>query len=217
MSKDKKSKAKSKSKLNYFDAFSKQAEYACKEADLLDEVIENFTTAEAIQDYLPRAHQIEHDADVVNHEILTAIDVDFITPIDRDDIITLAQALDDIVDSIEDVIQRFYMFDVHFMHHDAAGFSKLIRKECNALSVAMEEFHNFKKSGTFRKSIIKVNDIEEEADGFYVEMMRNLFTVDRENPTRVIVWMEIFERMEDCCDNGERVADTMSSILLKNS
>lgn len=210
-------KAKSKSKLDYFDAFKRQAEYACKEAELLCEVVDNFTTAEAIEQYLPRAHDIEHDADVVNHDILTAIDVDFITPIDRADIIQLAQALDDIVDSIEDVIQRFYMFDVHFMHHDAVSLAKLIHKECEALHTAMEEFYDFKKSSTFRKNMIKVNDIEEEADSLYVEIMRRLFTVDRENPMRVVAWMEIFERMENCCDSGERVADTMSSILLKNS
>ena len=74
---------KSKSKLDYFQAFKKQAEYAVKEADLLIEVIQNFTTAEAIKQDLPRAHEIEHAADGVYYEILAAVDVDFITPIER--------------------------------------------------------------------------------------------------------------------------------------
>ena len=107
-----------------------QAQAAHDEAGVLVEVAENFTTADAVSEYLPRAHKIERDADELNHAVMRAIDVDFITPFDREDIIILtASALDDIVDGIEEVIQRFYMFDVHFMHHnDVIPMAKLLEK-----------------------------------------------------------------------------------------
>ena len=197
---------KSKSKLDYFQAFKKQAEYAVKEADLLIEVIQNFTTAEAIKQDLPRAHEIEHAADGVYYEILAAVDVDFITPIEREDIIALAQRLDDVVDSIEDIIQRFYMFDVHFM-----------QRSCEGLMEVMEDFGDFKKSDKFKEGLAIANEMEEAADDIFVEVAHGLFTKESDHPMRAMVWMEIFSRMERATDRCMEVADTMSSIVLKNS
>ena len=85
-----------------------------------------------------------------------------------------------------------------------------------ALDKAMEDFRNFKKSKMFKQLIIGVNDYEEEADQLYMTVIRKLHTHDRENPMRVLVWSQIFDRMEKCCDPCEHAADTMNSILLKN-
>lgn len=208
---------KSKSKLDYFQAFKQQADFAVKEADVLIEVIENFTTAEAIKAELPRAHSIEHSADEVYYQILAAVDVDFITPIEREDIIALAQSLDDVVDSIEDIVQHFYMFDVHFMHEDAIKLAQLIRKGCVALRDCMEDFGNFKKSDEFKAGIHVANEVEETADSLFVEISHGLFTAESDHPMRAMVWMEIFRRMERATDRCMEVADTMSSIVLKNS
>ena len=188
-----------KHKFDYFDAFEKQSAMAVKEAELLIEAIESFTEAEDLRGIMDRAHQIEHEGDEVNHAIFK-----------------LSQYLDNIIDYIEDVMQRFYMYDVHFMHHDAEEFACLIKKSCVALDKAMVDFRNFKKSKTFKQLIVDVNTDEEEADRRYLKVIRKLHTEDNDNPMRVLVWSQIFDRMEKCCDACEHVADTMSTILLKN-
>ncbi len=165
---------------------------------------------------MERAHELEHKGDEINHAIFKTVATDFITPIEREDIINMSQYLDNIIDYIEDVMQRFYMYDVHFIHHDALEFAHLIKKSCVALDKAMEDFRNFKKSKMFKQLIIDVNDYEEEADQLYMTVIRKLHTHDRENPMRVLVWSQIFDRMEKCCDSCEHAADTMNSILLKN-
>ena len=205
-----------KHKFDYFDAFQKQSEVAMKEADLLIEAIENFTEAEDLRSIMERAHGLEHEGDEINHSIFKTVATDFITPIEREDIIELSQYLDNIIDYIEDVMQRFYMYDVHFMHRDALEFANLIKKSCEALDKAMEDFRNFKKSKTFKQLIIDVNTYEEEADRLFLQVIRKLHTEDNDNPMRVLVWTQIFDRMEKCCDACEHVADTMSTILLKN-
>ena len=73
-----------KSRFNYFDAFEKQVDLACQEAELLIEIIENFTTSDAVLPEITRAHAIEHEGDEVCHEVFEALAVDFITPIERD-------------------------------------------------------------------------------------------------------------------------------------
>lgn len=205
-----------KNKFDYFAAFEKQTEVAVREADLLIEAIDGFTEAEALGNIMELAHTIEHEGDEINHAILKTVATDFITPIDREDIIGLAHALDNIVDFIEDVMQRFYMYDVHFMHDDALEFARLIKKSCVALDKAMDDFRNFKKSKKFKELIIDVNSYEEEADQLLIKVIRDLHTKDCDKPMRVLVWSQIFNRMEKCSDACEHAADSMSTILLKN-
>ena len=205
-----------KHKFDYFDQFEKLSELTVQEADLLIEAIKGFTSAEDLRPVMERAHELEHEGDEINHAIFQTVATDFITPIEREDIIELAQFLDNIIDYIEDVMQRFYMYDIHVMHEDALEFACLIKKSCEALDKAMEDFRNFKKSKTFKQLIIDVNTYEEEADQLFLKVIRKLHTQDRESPMRVLVWTQIFDRMEKCCDSCEHTADSMSTILLKN-
>lgn len=205
-----------KNKFDYFDAFELQVDIAAEEADLLVEAIENFTTAGELKDTLQKAHEVEHRGDEVNHQILKSVSVDFITPIERGDIIKLASDLDDVTDSIEGIIQRFYMFDVHFMHPHAIEFAKVIQKSLKALRKSMGSFREFKKVKKIRAMVEDVNQLEEQADDLYVEAIRELYTTDAENPVRVEVWSRLFDRLEATCDACEVVADTMATIMLKN-
>lgn len=206
-----------KQKYDYFKGFVEQVDIAVDEANLLIETIENFTTADNLKDTLERVHEMEHKADMISHATFTAIAVDFITPIDREDLIELTQRLDDIVDSIEDVFQHFYMMDIHFMHHDALEMAQLIKKNCTALREAMAEFKDFRKSKRFKEAIVDVNTFEEEADNLYIALTRKLHVNDADNPLRVLVWSRIFTKMEKCNDACEHAADTMATILLKHA
>ena len=205
-----------KSKFDYFDAFEQQAEVAAEEADILIEAIENFTTAEDLKKVLEKAHEVEHRGDDINHEIFASVSVDFITPIERADIIDLAQKLDDVTDMIEGTLQRFYMYDVHFMHPRAIEFAQIIKKSLKALRKSMDAFREFKKVKKIRAMVEDVKEQEELADALYLETIRELYRVDVDNAVRVEVWSRLFDRFEATCDACEAVADTMANIVLKN-
>lgn len=203
-------------KFNYFDAFATQAELVVKEAELLMLVVENFDRAEKLQEYLPEAHRIENEADDVHHSIHAALLPDFVPPLDREDITLLASSLDEAVDLIEELILSFYMYDVRFMHSDAVELAKILQSACIALVDAVKEFPRARKSNPFQAGVIKVNDLEEEADRLYLESMRRLFTEESDHFTRVMVWSSIFDLFENCIDQCETIADCMSAIVLKN-
>ena len=206
-----------KERFNYFDAFESQVAVAEEEIEVLIDAIENFTTADDLQPVLEKAHEIEHRGDDINHIILTNVSTDFITPIERGDIIELAQNLDTLTDMIEGIIQRFYMFDIHFMHPQAIEFANIIRKSLKALRKSMGTFREFKKVKKIRAMVEDVNQFEEQADALYVETIRHLYTVDAlSDAVRVEVWSRLFDRLEGTCDACETVADTMASIMLKN-
>ncbi len=217
-----------KDKFNYFKAFQKQADLACKEAELLVEIIENFRTSDALLDDIKRAHEIEHKADMVCHDIFDAVSADFITPIDREDIISLTQSMDDILDYMEGTIQRFYMFDVQVMHPRAADFAHLLLKSCEALQSAVGEFKDFKNPKKLKPLIVEVGDVEEEADDLFFTVMRDLYTNARKeakaeidpNTARaeavdVYTWDKLFQRMENTADTCERASDIMRTIMMK--
>lgn len=206
-----------KNKFNYFDAFEEQVDVASEEAEVLIEAIENFTNAENMSELLAKAHEIEKRGDELNHQIRVSVAADFITPIEREDILELAQYLDDITDSIEGIIQRFYMFDIHFMHPRAMEFAVIIKKSLKALRKSMDSFREFKKLKKIRAMVEDVNVLEEQADALYVEAIRALYTDDAlEDAVRVEVWSRLFDRLEGACDSCKTVADVMSVIVLKN-
>ena len=189
-----------KGKFDYFDAFEQQVDIAAEEAEVLIEAIDNFTNAEDLRDILDRAHEIEHRGDEVNHAIRTSVSVDFITPIEREDILELAHNLDEVTDMIEGTIQRFYMYDVHFMHDKATEFAHIIYKEIKALRKSMAPFREFKKVKKIRSMVEDVSILEEQADVLYLETIRQLYTVDAEKAVRVEIWSRLFDRLEATCE-----------------
>lgn len=205
-----------KKKYDYFEAYSKLTKLAVQESDCLIESLKTFTTAAELNGIIARVHELENAGDSINHEIYSAVAVDFMPPIDREDVVELASSLDNVLDYIEDVIDHMYMYDIHVIPADALRFADIIKKSCEALDRAMVEFHNFKRSKEFKQRIVDINSYEEEADVLNRDVMRHLHTVENQEIMHVLVWSRIYERMEKCCDACEHAADIMSTILLKN-
>ena len=99
-----------KCKADYFDLFEKQSEAAVAEAQLLIEVIDSYTSGKSVRELMERAHALENESDEYSHAVYKMLSHDFITPIEREDIIALTQNLDNLIDFIEDVVLCFYMY-----------------------------------------------------------------------------------------------------------
>ncbi|MDR3315538.1 MAG: DUF47 family protein [Coriobacteriales bacterium] len=205
-----------KVRFDYFDAMVNQADYSCREAKMLVDVFRDFDP-EAVPEQVEAMHELENAADSQNHELFMHIAKEFITPIDREDIIEMAHRLDDIVDYIEDVLQQVYMYNVSELHEKALPMAVLIERSTDSLYAALQEFRNFKKVEEMAKRIIAVNSFEEEADRLYSEATRDLFINHVDDPVFIITWSNIFTRMERCADACENVADMMATIVLKNN
>lgn len=205
-----------KQKFDYFKAYEKLTALGVEEADILIKALDGYKGAKDLTEVIPEIHELEHKGDEINHAVFSSAATDFMPPIDREDVVELAHALDNVLDYIEDVITHMYMYDIRTMPADAVRFADLIKKSCKALDRAMGEFHNFKKSKKFKQLIVDINDYEEEADGLYSSAMRRLHTEENDDVMHVLVWSRIYERMEKCCDACEHAADIVSTILLKN-
>lgn len=199
----------------YFASFITLTQLSGKAADYLQTVLQNFKP-ENLQDEMKSLHSIEHAADVEKHEMMKKLAKEFVTPIEREDIILLANELDEVTDKIEDVLLRIYMYNINEIRPEALQFVDVIVRCCSALESAMVEFPNFHKSTSLHQAIIEVNTMEEEGDALYIESMRNLFA-GTNDPITVMGWSETFDKLEECCDACEHVANVMESVIMKNS
>ncbi len=199
----------------YFDDFIAMADFACQAAEYLRKVITNHRP-ETMAQCREEMHQIEHTADAAKHSMMARLNKEFVTPIDREDIIQLANELDNVTDKIDDTLIRMYMYDTKSIRPAAIAFTEVIVRCCQAMRTAILEFHNFQKSTTLIPAIIAVNTAEEEGDALYIDAVRDLYQ-NVTDPIEVASWSVLFDRLEDCCDACEHVADSMEIIVLKNS
>lgn len=199
----------------YFGTFVELVNYSCQAANLLNEIMHNFNPDE-LEEKMKLMHNIEHAGDVERHIMMKKLAKEFITPIEREDIVAMADAIDNVTDNIEDVLMRMYMFNVKTMREDALRMAEIIVKCCEALKEALQEFHNFRKSQTLHGLIVEINRMEEEGDELFTKATRNLY-VNGKDPLEVYGWGRTLHYMEICCDACEDVADVIESVMMKNS
>lgn len=199
----------------YFENFVSNAELSKKAASYLVECLENYD-ASNIETMLQKMHEIENSADVKKHEMREALAKAFVTPVDREDLDMLSHQLDDVVDLIEEVLQKFYIYDIQTIDAPAIEFAKNIVKACGVLCEIMSEFENFKKSKTLHPLIVTLNDVEEECDKLYLSSMRAL-TKKSTNVLETVSWRKIYESLEACADACEHVSECVGSVIMKNT
>ena len=199
----------------YFDYFSQCASLALSGADLLCDIMTNFDK-DKLPEYKEKKHEIEHNADLKKHELLTVLLRTFITPIDREDILQLSQNLDELCDKVEDVLIRIYIHHVERIRPDAIEFVRIVVESFSEVKKLMDEFANFKHSKNLNQHIININSLEEKADKLYVESLYKLFDENTDNLLDALSWRDIYTFLEKCTDTCEHVADVVESITLKN-
>ncbi len=204
-----------KRNFDYFDYFRQVSEVALEAARMLDDLLGNFTY-ESAPDKAARIHELEHRADGEKHGMMEHLTREFITPIERDDIIAVAEKLDDIVDSIDDVARCVYKYNIKSIRPDTRQFTEKIIEICTGLSLVCAEFHAFHSSKKLSDMIIKVKETESEGDVIHADSLRRLYS-DDSTDREVMVWTNMYEDLENCLDAAEDCANLIESAVLNNT
>ncbi|MEA4911999.1 MAG: DUF47 family protein [Oscillospiraceae bacterium] len=206
---------KHREEFDYFDNFLRCANAASECAQYLSAALDGFD-AKKVPAHVEAMHRIENDADALKHALTQQLAHEFITPIELEDISQLSQELDNIVDAVEDVMRRIYMLNVTQLRPEAVEFGKSIALCCDAFVKVITELRDFKRSTTIKDYIIRVNTLESEGDKLHERAMRRLFS-EKADARTLVVWMTIFEALENCLDVCENAADVVESIVMKNT
>ena len=203
-----------KNEYNYFDVLIMMSENIVNSADILNNTLKNYNYQE-IDTNVTEIHKLETDCDRMVHEFSNQLVKDFITPIDREDLNAIIHMLDDVEDNIDELLINFKILDITTIRKDIEKFTELIVHSANAVKEMFISFKNFKKIDIIKEKIIEINNIEDQGDETFEELMTNLYKIS--DPMEVIKWTKIYNGFENSIDSCERLGDRVSLTLLQNS
>ena len=199
----------------YYDNFAACAELARKATHFLKEKLTAFDPAK-MEENMEEIHRIEHEADEKKHQLTDRLAKAFITPIEREDIISLSYNIDELTDKAEEVFIRIYMNNVQTIRPDALRMLDIVIACTEEVCALVKEFPDFRRSKKLNESIIRINSLEEQADRIYFASMRALHT-EVGDVLEILAWREIYTYLEKCVDACEHVADVVEEVVMKNS
>jgi len=165
--------------------------------------------------FAKRMKEYESKCDQYTHTILKELNKTFITPIEREDIMALTTSLDDVLDGIEACASRFEMFNLTQADDYVEKFADIIVRSTHQIKQSIVLLTQ-KKLLAIREYTISINQLENEADDLQRICIKELF-VNVKDPIELMKRKEVYEMLELTTDHCEDVANTLESIIMRNS
>jgi uncharacterized protein len=194
---------------DFFVLFRKQAGLVREGCRQLHEMVTQF---DDLDERARRLKDVEHQGDLVTHEIFERLNRTFVTPLDREDIHALASGLDDVLDSVEAIGSRIVMFRIQGMTPQTIDLARILVACGDQLERALEHLKDFRHLMAFT---IELKRLENEADLISREVVADLFSGKHE-VLDVLRWKEIYGRLEAATDQCEDVANVIENIVIKS-
>ncbi len=196
----------------FYDMFAESTKLVCKAARVLAEIMETPETLPAkLQDLI----DIEHQADDVTTAIIDRINKNLITPMDREDIYTMAQGLDDIIDFVQGSAERMLLYRAGKPSGGAQELVRLLVQATDEIGVCYNLLRNLRGNREdILRAVSRLNQLESEGDKLYRQEVARLFEEEKD-PIAVIKWKEILEHLEGALDLCEDVGDMLKGAVLK--
>ena len=192
----------------FFDLFEEAGGNIQRSAELLEQLMRDYPeNGELAREILI----CEQHGDRITHDIIQRLNNTFVTPIDREDILALASALDDIVDYIEEVADFLGLYKIEAPMEHAQKMTKVLVLATRQIAEAIPRLRGFKDISHYT---VEVNRLENDGDRLSREALAALFD-DGIDPMVVIRWKDIFESLEASVDACEHVAHLLEGIALK--
>ena len=158
--------------------------------------------------------EIEHRGDMKTHDLFTALNATFITPLDREDIAALASSLDDVLDYIYDTAKHLFLYEVEKPPKELLEVAILLHDQTRHLQSAMRVLPDPAKRDELRQHLVEVHSLENQADDLTDRMKAELF--HHADVKHILKMKDVLEYIELATDKAEDAADVMRDILVKH-
>jgi uncharacterized protein len=194
----------------FFGLFEEAGTNTVRAADLLDQLLRGWPDNKE----LGREILIcEQEGDRITHDLIRKVNNTFVTPIEREDILVLASALDDIVDFTEEAADYLSLYKIEAPMEQAQRLSHVLLESTRQIAEAIPRLRGFRDISQY---VVEINRLENDGDRIVREAIDSLFDGGID-PMVVIRWKDIFERLEAAIDACERVAHILESVVIKNA
>jgi predicted phosphate transport protein (TIGR00153 family) len=165
---------------------------------------------------IKEVERLEHVGDDITHTIFIELSKNFITPFDREDIHTLASAIDDIADYIHASAGNIELYQVNNIGDAMIKLAELLVEMCGDLEKAIKELRSFKNIRVIADACVRINSAENQADYVCNLAIARLFEFET-NAIELIKQKEVLQTLEIATDKCEDAANVLESILVKNA
>jgi predicted phosphate transport protein (TIGR00153 family) len=197
----------------FYQLFESVAEELIKMGEKLKEVVSEPDFDKRAQ-LIQEIEDMEHVNDDYTHNIFTELGRNFITPFDREDVHSLANALDDIADYIYASAKKINFYRVNPNDLGMQKMADLIANGCVQIHNAVIELRNMRNMRQITDALVAINSIENQADDIFDMSIERLFATEPD-AKEVIKKKEIYQVMEIVTDKCEDAANVIESIIIK--
>ncbi len=199
----------------FFDSFAQSTSNLVNMSAKFKELLDAKTEHD-VERLVREMHDLEHLGDQITHNIFTELSNNFITPFDREDIHYLTTSIDDVADFINGTASRISLYKYTEIDQVMHGLASVLHRQTQEIELAVQNLRNMKNASRVREAIIRINDLENEADSIFDLAIARLFS-EETNAIEMIKKKEILSTLEEATDKCEDVANALESILVKNS
>lgn len=204
---------------NFFELFDEHARHIVEGTHAFAALVENYGSQELREKYMAEVNQAERQADKVTEEVNRLLHLTFITPLDREHIHGLINAMDDILDLLQDAAEVMALYDVQKLTEDVGRLCDLSVKCCERVKHAVSLIPRISQSDAAAaalKTCEEIDRLESDADRVMRTAMSRLFR-EEEDVRELIKFKAIYEHLESISDRCEDVANLIEGVVLENA
>lgn len=181
-------------------------------ADVLQEAINREGD---LSELMIQIDELERRADVNTAKIVGLLHKTFITPLDREDIYSIAHKLDDVIDCIQGTIERMELYNAGIASEGARELVVLVGKSAKQIDKAFSHLPQIKKQkDKLEERCTRIIEYEAMGDRLYRQEMAKLFR-ECQDPIEIIKWKEILMHLEETLDISEDIANLLKGVIVK--
>ena len=140
----------------------------------------------------------------------------FVTPMDREDIISLYSSIDDVTDLIHSVADLMVVYKVEAVTPVAQQLSDCIVSSAEHVVTALPHLRKRNELSTILPSVVEIHSLENRADQLLRDGLLELFS-NPQDVLHIIKWRDIYSEMEEATDKAEDIADVLRGLVIKNA
>ena len=204
---------------NFFELFNEHGTHIAQGARSFLAMVENYADRTLREKYAAEVDAAERAADKITAEVSRLLHRTFITPIDREQIHGLINAMDDILDLLQDSSEVMSLYDVQRIGEDVVRLTEISVRCCERVQHAVTLLPRLSHADVAESAIKtcgEIDRLESDADRVMRSAMSRLFR--EEQDTRELIKLKaIYEHLESISDRCEDVANLIEGVVLENS
>lgn len=194
----------------FFADLTKAGDNVQRAAELMYELMATWPEQQQITEQITSC---EHEGDEITRTIVHGLHRSRMTPVDRNDIYSLASAIDDVVDDIEEGAQELAVYRIEAPMEQAQELAGVLRDSGQSLARALRALE---ESGETDPELTRIRRLEQEGDRIYRQSLAALFDGGID-PMLIIRWKDVFGILEEAIDSTRQAANIMQGIVVKQS